>query len=625
MRAVIYARYSSDNQTESSIEGQLRECMEFADQTGLEVIGNYIDRAYSAKTDNRPEFQRMIKDSYKRAFDAIIVWKLDRFARNRYDSAHYKTLLKKNGVKVISAKETITSGSEGILLESVLEGMAEYYSAELSEKVVRGMTENALKGKNNGGQVTFGYMIDDAMYFHPHPTTAPIVKEIFTLYADGKTIKQIVDYLNEKKITTIRGGKMTINIVQRMLSNRRYIGEYKFRDTVIPGAIPALVPIQLFERVQQRLVINKRAPARHKAEDEYLLTLKLFCGKCGAHMFGESGTGTSRTYRYYKCARAKRGKLCDKKTVRKEWIEDLAIQKALTVLENKELIEHLVEKIYLLQRDENPRLPRLNEQLADIEKRIENIISAIEQGIIAESTKTRLIQLEENKKELQNCILQEKLKKPFLSKEQVRFGIEKYKKLDLSTQEGKQRLIDGFINAIYLYDDRIIFTYNFKDGSETVTLAEFEASKGSDIKCVGAPQKRHRYLPVPFLLCAHGSSNWLPHKGQAIRARSALRPQGAKLLRARHKKATDFCLRLFCYVLIAARIGCPIRGKLFGHAVPCARRTQNSLGRVLAFLYTTDCCPRLFCYAPIAARIGCPAGASYSGTQCLAPAGRKTP
>lgn len=125
--------------------------MEFADQTGLEVIGNYIDCAYSAKTDNRPEFQRMIKDSYKRAFDAIIVWKLDRFARNRYDSAHYKTLLKKNGVKVISAKETITSGSEGILLESVLEGMAEYYSAELSEKIVRGMTENALKGKKNGG------------------------------------------------------------------------------------------------------------------------------------------------------------------------------------------------------------------------------------------------------------------------------------------------------------------------------------------------------------------------------------------------------------------------------------------------------------------------------------------
>lgn len=131
MKGVIYARYSSDNQTEASIEGQLRECMEFAERTGIDVIGNYIDRAFSAKSDHRPEFQRMIKDSYKHAFDCIIVWKLDRFSRNRYDSAHYKTLLRKNGVKVVSAMESISEGSEGILLESVLEGMAEYYSNDV--------------------------------------------------------------------------------------------------------------------------------------------------------------------------------------------------------------------------------------------------------------------------------------------------------------------------------------------------------------------------------------------------------------------------------------------------------------------------------------------------------------
>lgn len=499
MKAVIYARYSSDNQTEASIEGQLRECMEFAEHTGIDVIGNYIDRALSAKTDNRPEFQRMIKDSYKHAFDCIIVWKLDRFARNRYDSAHYKTLLKKNGVKVISAKETIANGSEGILLESVLEGMAEYYSAELAEKVVRGMTENVLKGKNNGGQVTFGYEIDEEMYFHPNPTTAPIVKEIFTRYADGKTIKQITDYLNEKNILTIRGGKMTINIVQRMLSNRRYIGEYKFRDTIIEHGIPALIDDDLFERVQKRLAKNKKAPARHKAEDDYILTLKLFCGKCGAHMFGESGTGTSRTYRYYKCARAKKGKLCDKKAVRKEWMEEIAIQKALGVLENAELVNLLVDKLYALQGEENPRLPRLNEQKADIEKRIENMLSAIEQGIITDSTKDRLSQLEAKKKEIEITILQEKIKKPFLTKEQILFGIEKYKKLDLTTQEGKQRLIDGFINAIYVYDDRITFTYNYKDGTETITLSELESAKSSDIKCVGAPQRKSSRLRLDFL------------------------------------------------------------------------------------------------------------------------------
>ena len=241
--------------------------------------------------------------------------------------------------------------------------------------------------------------------------------------------------------------------------------------------------------MQERLAKNKKSPARHKAEDDYILTLKLFCGKCGAHMFGESGTGTSRTYRYYKCARAKKGKLCDKKAVRKEWMEEIAIKKALSILENEELVNHLAERIYTLQGEENPRLPRLNEQLADIEKRIGNLVSAIEQGIITDSTKDRLSQLEEKKKEIEITILQEKIKKPFLTKEQILFGIEKYKQLDLSTKEGKQRLIDGFINAIYVYDDRITFTYNYKDGTETITLSELESTNSSDMKCVGAPKR----------------------------------------------------------------------------------------------------------------------------------------
>lgn len=140
MNAVIYARYSCDNQREESIEGQFRECRAFAERNNYTPIDTYIDRAMSAKTDNRPEFQKMIKDSAKGQFNAIIVWKLDRFARNRYDSAHYKAMLRKNGVKVVSATEAISEGAEGIILESVLEGYAEYYSAELSEKVIRGMT-----------------------------------------------------------------------------------------------------------------------------------------------------------------------------------------------------------------------------------------------------------------------------------------------------------------------------------------------------------------------------------------------------------------------------------------------------------------------------------------------------
>ena len=135
MKAVIYARYSSDRQREESIEGQIRECREYAEKNGIQVVDTYIDRALSASkdTDKRLNFLRMIRDSGKHLFDVVLVWKLDRFARNRYDSAHFKSILKKNGVRVVSATEHITEGPEGIILEAMLEGMAEYYSAELSE------------------------------------------------------------------------------------------------------------------------------------------------------------------------------------------------------------------------------------------------------------------------------------------------------------------------------------------------------------------------------------------------------------------------------------------------------------------------------------------------------------
>ena len=177
MTAVIYARYSSDNQREESIEGQIRECTAYAEKNGITIVKHYIDRAVSAKTDNRPEFQQMIKDSDKKLFDIVLVWKLDRFARNRYDSARYKTQLKKNGVKLMSATEIISEGPEGIILESVLEGYAEYYSADLAEKVVRGMAENALKGIYNGSTFPFGYMIDDTRHYQPDPLMAPYAEQ----------------------------------------------------------------------------------------------------------------------------------------------------------------------------------------------------------------------------------------------------------------------------------------------------------------------------------------------------------------------------------------------------------------------------------------------------------------
>lgn len=308
MKAVIYARYSCDNQREESIEGQLRECKAFAERKEFTLVDTYIDRAVSAKTDNRPEFQKMIRDSATGLFDVIIVWKLDRFARNRYDSAHYKAILRKNDVKVISATEVISDGAEGIILESVLEGYAEYYSAELSEKVIRGMTENALKCQYNGGFIPVGYTIDNEKHYQVDPLTAPFVREAFLMYVNGKQIKEIVEFLNDSGIRSSQKKPMTKTTVSTILQNRKYIGEYQYRDVVIPDGIPAVISKELFEMAQTRLNKNRYAPATMKADEKYLLSTKLMCGDCGSFMVGESGkSGTNgKKYYYYKCSSSKK-------------------------------------------------------------------------------------------------------------------------------------------------------------------------------------------------------------------------------------------------------------------------------------------------------------------------------
>lgn len=507
MKAVIYARYSSDNQREESIEGQIRECTAFAEKNGITILRHYIDRAFSAKTDNRPEFQNMIKDSGKRLFDMIIVWKLDRFARNRYDSARYKAALKKNGVKVVSATEVISDGAEGIILESVLEGYAEYYSADLSEKVVRGMTENALKSKYNGGTLPIGYQIDSDQCFQLDPLTAPFVHEAFQRYDEGATMTQIRDWLNEQGVKNTRGQKMTYNSIQHLLNNRRYIGEYTYRDIVVPDGIPAIVPQDLFDRVQEKLAKNKKAPARHKAEDDYLLTTKLFCGYCGAYLCGESGTShTGNVHHYYKCVSVKKKRTeCHKKSVRKEWIEDLVVNETMKMVMDDTAIEAIVSILMDLQDRENVNLPLYEQQLRETDTAIQNLLNAIQQGILTKSTKGRLEELEATKEELEAKIACEKLAKPKVSAEFMTFWLHRFRKLDVRQKSHCKMLIDTFINAIFLYDDKLVITFNYKDGTDTITFDDLKAAldkenTGSDLDCSTAPKKEDTLFSVSSFL-----------------------------------------------------------------------------------------------------------------------------
>ncbi len=502
MKAVIYARYSSDNQREESIEGQIRECTAFAEKNDITVLKHYIDRAYSARTDHRPAFQEMIKDSDKHLFDMVIVWKLDRFSRDRYDSARYKVLLKKNNVRVVSATEVISSGADGILLESVLEGFAEYYSADLAEKVTRGMTENALKRKFNGGSMPIGYVIDEEQHFQIDPLTAPFVLEAFKRYIEGATMKELIDFFKEKGIKNKNGRDINYNSIQRMLNNRRYIGEYAFRDIVVPDGIPAIIPKELFDRVQTKLAKNKKSPARHKAEEDYLLTTKLFCGCCGAYMCGDSGKGRSgEVHRYYKCVSIKKRRaICNKKSVRKDWIEDIVVNATMKMLMSDTTIDAIVSALMTLQDAENVNLPLYEKQLKETNVAINNLLNAIQAGILNRSTKERFDQLEATRDELENKIAAEKLAKPRITEEQLRFFLDRFRKLDVRQLSHRRMLIDTFVNAVFLYDDKLVLTYNFREGTETITFDDLknklgEGFSGSDMSSVAA-RRRPRTLPA---------------------------------------------------------------------------------------------------------------------------------
>lgn len=467
---VIYARYSSASQNEQSIAGQVDVCTKWAEANDVKIIHIYHDEALSGKTDKRPDFQKMIKAAKSRKFDYIIVYKLDRFARNRYDSAIYKAQLKKHGVRILSAMENIADGPEGIILESVLEGMAEYYSANLAQNVIRGLHQRAELGKHVGGSALLGYKIDADKNYHIDEKTAPIVRKIFEMYADGYTLKEIAKCLNEKGYTTARGNKFGINSFYSILKNEKYIGVYKCMDVVLKGVVPPIVSEDVFNKVQHRVKMNKIAPAHSKSNVDFYLTGKIFCGKCGNNMIGDSGTSRNgNTHYYYTCIERKKRKGCKKKSVQKDWIEKIVADITINQVLTDENIKYVAQKAFDInekERIDQSTLLGLNNSLKEVQSVINNLMKAIEQGIITETTKNRLLEAEEQKKALLVEIAKEEIKKPKITSEQIEFFLYDLKNKIYNAEDKIEVILRTFVNAVYLYDDKIVITYNFKEGEE---------------------------------------------------------------------------------------------------------------------------------------------------------------
>ncbi len=472
MRAVIYARYSSHAQKDASIEQQLRVCRQYAREHDLQIVGEYCDHALTGTSDKRPEFLKMIRDSSKGHWQRVLVYKIDRFARNRYDSATYKARLKKNGVKVMSVMEPIPEGPEGILLESVLEGSAEYYSANLSQNILRGMHDNALACKVNNGGLPLGYVKGPDGRYAIEPTEAAVVREIFEMYANGSNVTEIIGMLNSRGLRTSRGARFNKNSLHTILRNERYAGVYIWKDVRIEGGVPAIISRELFEAVQDRLKKVARAPAAARTDVDYMLTGKLFCGHCGSPMVGESGTGKSgRKWYYYACVKRKRQKACDKKPVKKDWIEETVVRQTRERCLTDEVIRVIVDAALELQERERDDsvLRGLEAELSETKRGIANILKAIEQGIITPSTKQRLEELESRRLDLEYAIDEEKVEQPELTRDQLTFWLERFRSGDPSDPKYRETFIEVFVSAVYVYDDHLRIVCNFTGDSGAVT------------------------------------------------------------------------------------------------------------------------------------------------------------
>ncbi len=391
MRAVIYARYSSERQTEQSIEGQVRVCEDYAKKNGYEIIHTYIDRAMTGRNDQRDDFQLMLRDSQKRNFEIVLVYAFDRFARNREDSAINKAILRRNGVKLVSATQKISDNPEGILLESLLEGLAEYYSVELAQKVKRGMKESAMKGHFLGGRIPYGYDVVDKCYVI-NQEEAEVIDKIYELYLSMKSIKSVSDWLNSNHITNKVGGKFKHHQVHNILTRPLYIGTINAVGMTLENKIPAIVDKEDFKKVQK--IINNHTKINTKGD--FLLTGKIFCGSCGEKMTGSSGTGRSKTYYYYVCKK-------DKLKINKDLVENIVLEKIREFLNNADKSNVLASNIdaYIEDNKSQSAEDYILEKIKKIDKELENITAAVLNGIINETIKTRNTSLLEEKANLE--------------------------------------------------------------------------------------------------------------------------------------------------------------------------------------------------------------------------------
>lgn len=501
-RAVIYARFSSDNQRDESIDAQIRAAEGYARHNNLQIVEVYKDKAKSATTDKRPDFQRMIEDSEKGLFDVLIVHKLDRFSRDKYDNVYYKRRLRKNGVSIMSVLENLDDSPESIMMESVLEGMAMYYSRNLAREVMKGMRENAYQCKHTGGLPPLGYDVDkETKQYVINEQEAQAVRLLFQMYLDGLGYDRIINELNARQYKTKKGKPFGKNSIHDILANEKYSGVYLFNrakskdaegrrnnheakndDDIIrvPGGMPAIIDTEMFSQAQKKMKTNKRQPGAYKAKEVYLLSGLIVCGECltkrgrsPAMMGNVKYSGRNKTKHVsYRCGNRERTKGCDNKELRREYIEEYVLQELERQILNDKAIPYLVQKLNEYQDSlcsgNESEAGRLQSLLSEVEKQIGNIVQAVAKGHgMALLDKLGELEAEKAKTEAALLNLQAHHARTPVTEEALKglFGMFRRFVTERNIPEVK-KFIGNYVEKVIVYKDHVEVVFFLLSGQE---------------------------------------------------------------------------------------------------------------------------------------------------------------
>ena len=477
VRAVGYARYSTDRQREESVEAQLKYIRDYAETKNIAIIGEYIDRGISGRrADERESFMQMIKDSRNGNFELVLVHKSNRFARNREESALYKHKLKKNGVQVIAVAQDFGEGPHTVIMEALMEGLDEFYSLELANETMKGLIANAEKCKYNGGRVLYGYKVNDKSEYELEPQEAKVVKKIYDMFIDGYSYNYILSYLNEHGIKTKAGKNFSKSSIYEMLRNEKYTGVYIFNKTPrrlstgqrnnriknpdskiikVPGGIPQIITKEKWLTVQESLDKNKRKT--NPKNRKFLLTGFIKCGICGYAYTGNTITTRGKKRGYYSCNSRKNNLTCHNKNVNQEIIEH-EVQEQITEIVNlldAESILAEVNNFYARQDKEScTEKQRLESEVHKLNGRIDNLLTLVEEGDISNAIKSRLKENIKLKDRIETTLRQISVKQKPINSDQLQQVIKNLLPKD-KTFEQKRAIFQKIGLRVIVYPDNV--------------------------------------------------------------------------------------------------------------------------------------------------------------------------